>query len=864
MSAKWVATYRLQLHAGFPLSAAQGVLPYLAELGISHVYLSPCLQAVPGSLHGYDVADPTKVSKDLGGERAWSNFAEAARSLGLRTLLDIVPNHMSASQHNPWWDDVLSNGPYSRYVEFFDIRTGPSAAFCIHLCSLAKPYGAAMEAGDLRLEIMQGRPRLKYYENTWPLGVASWGRLLLDSNEHSFDELERLSRVERPSSEDRADYERHASRAQYVLAEAIKTGRLQSALERTQSDKALFETVLERQFYMLHVWTLAGELGNYRRFFDVDSLIGIREELPGVVAAAHARIEEMIAKGEIDGVRVDHPDGLREPLQYFEYLRARLPEGRIYVEKILDNDERLNESWPIDGTVGYDFLAKVNRLWMDDQRTDALTATYSDFTGHSVDFGKLVREKKRAILETTFSKSYDDLAVSALKIAQADWHTRDLSPRHVREALKRLIMALTIYRTYRTDRSMREEDGRALTEALQSARLSSPELDPAAFDFLQSLFAKSTLDETEAEFVATWQQLTPAVMAKGVEDTTFYCFDRLLSCNEVGAQASLIGISADKFHEFCHSLSDRWPNSMLATSTHDSKRSEDVRARISILSEIPEQWSQALHQWSQLNAAAWQNRLPDRHAEYLLYQTLIGAWPIERERSWQYMLKACREAKINTSWHEPNNGYEEKIRGFVAGVYETPEFVASLESFIEPLIVPGRINSLAQTLIKMVAPGVPDFYQGNELWDLSLVDPDNRRPVDFEWRLSLMKRARDLSAADVLTEWDSGMPKLWMTARILSLRRLRSEDFSAESKYQPLVAQGSHLGRLLAFRRGENLIAVVPRFTMTLAGEWGDTRLPLPGGVYRNYFTDEIVEREVSPAALFQWFPVALLIRELT
>jgi (1->4)-alpha-D-glucan 1-alpha-D-glucosylmutase len=351
-------------------------------------------------------------------------------------------------------------------------------------------------------------------------------------------------------------------------------------------------------------------------------------------------------------------------------------------------------------------------------------------------------------------------------------------------------------------------------------------------------------------------------MAKGVEDTTFYCFDRLVSCNEVGSQASLIGISADKFHEFCHSLSDRWPNNLLATSTHDNKRSEDVRTRISILSEIPERWAEGLHQWSKLNAAAWQNHAPDRHAEYLLYQTLIGAWPIDRERCWQYMLKACREAKINTSWHEPNNAYEESIRGFVDGVFRTPEFIASLERFVDPLILPGRINSLAQTLIKMVAPGVPDFYQGTELWDLSLVDPDNRRPVDFGLRAALVRRARTMSAVDVVAEWDSGLPKLWLTARLLAIRHERAQDFSDQSKYQPLVAQGTHLGRLLAFRRGENLIAVVPRFTMTLGGEWGDTRLPLPGGVWRNCFTDAVLQREVIPDALFNSFPVALLIRE--
>ena len=393
----------------------------------------------------------------------------------------------------------------------------------------------------------------------------------------------------------------------------------------------------------------------------------------------------------------------------------------------MENEERLKEDWPVDGTVGYEFLSKVNRLWMNDERADMLTATYADFTGHSVNFAALVREKKRAIVESTFRAEHERLAEAALGIARSERQTQDVSPRQLREALARLVVALPVYRTYRTLNTLHEDDKRVLTEAVQSARIASPEIEPAIFDFLAVLFTKSRLNEAEAQFVAEWQQLTPAVMAKGVEDTMFYCFDRLVSCNEVGSQASLIGISADKFHEFCHSLSDRWPNNLLATSTHDNKRSEDVRSRISILSEIPERWAEALHQWSTLNAPAWRNRTPDRHAEYLLYQTLIGAWPIDHERCWQYMLKACREAKINTSWQEPNNAYEESIRGFVDGVLRSPHFVSSLQQFVDPLILPGRINSLAQSLIKMVAPGVPDFYQGTELWNLTLVDPDNRR-----------------------------------------------------------------------------------------------------------------------------------------
>jgi (1->4)-alpha-D-glucan 1-alpha-D-glucosylmutase len=866
MSAKWIASYRLQLHAEFPLSQAQRVLPYLADLGISHVYLSPCLQAMPGSQHGYDVTDPTRISEDLGGEAAWSKFIDAAHALGLGILLDIVPNHMSASQHNPWWDDVLTHGPFSQFAAYFDFRIQPRQPFHVHICSLARPYGAALEAGELKLETVRGRPRVRHYDNTWPLNPASWGALLTTGDTAvaavCFGELVRLQGLEAPTAQDRLDYAAHLKQATANLAEAHVSGKLRAAVEAAQGDRALLDAVLQRQFYSLHGWKLAGELGNYRRFFDVGGLSGIRQEIPAVFDASHARVAAMLAAGDIDGVRVDHPDGLREPLEYFKRLRGLLPQGRIYVEKILENDERLKEDWPVDGTVGYEFLAKANRLWMDSRRAETLTATYADFTGHSVSFAALVREKKHAIVESTFVAEHERLSEAALSIARAEPLTRDLSPRHLREALARLIVAMPIYRTYRTLNTLHEDDKRVLMEALQSARISAPEIDPAAFDFLAALLSKSRLNDAEADFVAEWQQLTPAVMAKGVEDTTFYCFDRLVSCNEVGSQASLIGISANKFHEFCHSLSDRWPNNLLATSTHDNKRSEDVRTRISVLSEIPERWAEALHLWSKMNAAAWQNHAPDRHAEYLLYQTLIGAWPIDVERCWQYMLKACREAKINTSWHEPNQAYEGSLRGFVEGIFRTPEFIAALERFVDPLILPGRINGLAQTLIKIVAPGVPDFYQGTELWDLSLVDPDNRRPVDFAERAGLLRLARRMKSADVLAEWDSGLPKLWMAARLLALRRERAADFSDQSKYQPLIAQGANLSRLLAFRRGENLIAVVPRLTLALDGEWGDTRLPLPGGRWRNCFTEETLQREVTPDALFKSFPVALLVRE--
>jgi (1->4)-alpha-D-glucan 1-alpha-D-glucosylmutase len=857
----WIATYRLQLHKDFTLADAEKVLPYLAHLGISHVYLSPCLQATRGSQHGYDVTNPAHISHDLGGEAAWARFVAGAHSHSLGILLDIVPNHMAATDQNPWWDDVLAHGPYSSHCRYFDIRMAVPSRFCIQICSLAKPYGEALSSGELKIEIRDGGLRLRHYDNTWPLTPASWG-LVLSQSHPCFTELQRLAQIESPGEEHLRRYWENAQTATRLLKECAQQNLLQGQVDAINGDVERLDQVLQCQFYAVHGWKLAGELVNYRRFFDISTLVGLSTERAEVFDAAHDRFRKMIREGQIDGLRVDHPDGLRDPLEYFKRLRALLPRGRIYVEKILDTEERLPSSWPIDGTVGYDFLAKVNRLWMSDQHTDSLTSTYADFTGHSVNLGALIREKKEYIVRYAFAHDHQRLSDAVIRIARQSRQTRDLSPRQIRDALAQITAALGIYRTYRTAAEVSEADKGVIAEAVRNARFARPEIEVAIFEFVQGLLTKEPLNEEEFAFICEWQQLTPAVMAKGVEDTTFYCFDRLLSCNEVGAQASLLGISSDKFHEYCHYLSEHWPRNMLATSTHDNKRSEDVRTRISLLSEIPDRWAAALHQWSTMNEGAWNNRTPDRHAEYLLYQTLVGAWPINAARSWQYMLKACREAKMRTSWQEPNAGYEANIQGFVERALDNFDFIQSLIEFVEPLVLPGRINSLAQTLIKLVAPGVPDFYQGTELWDLSLVDPDNRRPVDYGERTGLLEQCRSLNAAEAIAQWDTGLPKLWLIGRVLSLRAARPEQFAEDSRYQPLAAQGAHLGNLFAFRRGENLIAVVPRLTLSIANQWEDTRLPLPGGVWQNVFTLQELSASVTAGDLFSGFPVALLLKQ--
>jgi (1->4)-alpha-D-glucan 1-alpha-D-glucosylmutase len=852
----WVATYRLQLHRGFTLADAEQVLPYLSNLGISHVYLSPCLQAAPGSQHGYDVIDPRHVSHDLGGDEAWTHFVAVAHAFSLGILLDIVPNHMAATEQNRWWDDVLAHGPYSEHARYFDIRQSAGSRFCVHICSLARPYGEVLLAGELKVESEHGRLRLRHFDNTWPLSPASWGHVLHRS-EQCFADLQGLAQIEAPGAAERRAYQDAVHTAAGILKDAAP-GALAERLNAINGDVGNLDAVIQRQYYAVHSWKLAGELVNYRRFFDVSTLVGLSTERPEVFKATHNRFRKMIEQGEIDGLRVDHPDGLRDPLEYLERLRALLPRGRIYVEKILDNEERL-PNWPIDGTVGYDFLAKVNRLWMSDQHSDKLTSTYADFTGHSVDLGALIREKKDFIVGHAFAYDHQRLSAMAVTIARESYLTRDLSPQQIHDGVAQVTAALGVYRTYRTATTLSEADKAVIAEAVRSARFARPGIDAAVFDFILAFLTREELSDAQFAFVGPWQQLTPAVMAKGVEDTTFYCFDRLLSCNEVGAQASLIGISSDKFHEYCLYLGEHWPRNQLTTSTHDNKRSEDVRTRISLLSEIADRWAEALQQWSIMNEGAWNNRNKDRHAEYLLYQTLVGAWPIDAGRCWQYMLKACREAKLRTSWQEPNVGYEENIKGFVDRVLQNEEFLKSLVEFVAPLVLPGRINSLAQTLIKLVVPGVPDLYQGTELWDLSLVDPDNRRPVDYNQRMQLLTRCRSMSAAEATADWDSGLPKLWLIDRLLSLRVAQPEEFSEGSRYQPLVAQGAHLGNLFAFRRGDNLIAAVPRLMLSIANQWEETRLPLPSGTWENIFTLDTVSASVSATQLFGSFPVALL-----
>lgn len=865
---EWIATYRLQLHRDFPLGAAAGVIPYLADLGISHVYLSPCLRAGEGSSHGYDVVDPTRISDDLGGETAWGGFCRTAREHRMGVLLDIVPNHMSTSCQNPWWADLLTHGPYSAHAGTFDIDPrADGEPWRLRLCTLDKPYGRVLAAGGFRLDLDGAHPSLEYAGQAWPLNPLTWAEFLDEHPGEASTVAGRLRRVLEPDEAARVIYARaiEGARARWdeVRADGASLEGARRRAEELAGDPGRMHALLLRQYYRPCSWRLEGELVNYRRFFNIGGLVGLRVEQSAVFAAAHARIRRMLEAGEIDGVRVDHPDGLRDPAGYLRDLRGLLPRGRIYVEKILDADEVLPAGWPVDGTVGYDFLSKVNRLWMHGEKADRLTAIYTEYTGHTVNFPKLVREKKLAIIEAAFEADCHRIVDMAVAIARRDWRTQDLSRAQVDAAVRALTSLIAVYRTYLPGErgEDRGRDLEVLAAAVAEARAFSDGTDPAVFDFLHDVLAREEPDAEEADFIARWQQLTPAVMAKGTEDTTFYIYDRLVSGNEVGSQPSALGIPAERFHAFLHELSVRWPRNLLATSTHDNKRSEDVRLRISLLTEIPERWSEAVQAWTRMNHKAWGGHQPDRHAEYLLYQTLVGAWPISAERATAYLLKACREAKVNTSWHEPDPDYEAAVTGFASRILESSDFTASLQEFVAPLLRAAGVHSLAQTLIKLTAPGVPDFYQGTELWDLSLVDPDNRRPVDFDERRKLLARSAAATPAQLMEAWDSGWPKLWLISRVLEFRRRHAQAFAPEAGYEPLMARGARLAHVFGFRRGERVVVLVPRFVLTLGDDWGDTSVALPAGRWESLLSGDAHEKEAPMAALFGAFPVALLHR---
>ena len=815
------ATYRLQFNRDFTLRRAIELVPYLYDLGISHIYASPLLKACPGSTHGYDTCDHSRINPEIGTEKDLEEFVAALRRHGMGLVLDIVPNHMGiCGRHNAWWWDVLTNGRASRFADFFDIdwdSPDPRLRGKVLLPVLGDYYGRILGRGELKLVQEQGETLLAYHEHRFPIAPGT-------PTPTSVTALEVLGQL--------------------------------------NTDLTALDALIQKQHYRLAGWRHGNAELNYRRFFDISTLAGVRVEDPRVFGAAHALVLRWYASGWIDGLRVDHPDGLHDPTEYFKRLHAAAPDAWIVAEKILQPGETITEDWPVAGTTGYEFMRRVTGLFIDPAGEKPMTDIYVEFTGQPTDYGVVVREKQRLVLRDLLEAEVNWLTRLLVRIAAAYWRYRDVAKADLREALIEVTARLPVYCTYVQAHLGRvpDADAAVISETIAWARQRRSNLPPESFDFIEDLLLLRIGGETEHEFVMRFQQLTGPTMAKGAEDTACYCFNRFIALNTVGGDPSRFALSADFFHDRCVQALRRWPGSMLTTSTHDTKRSGDVRMRLCLLSEIPNEWRMAVVHWSALNDKFRHGDFPDRNMEYFYYQTLVGAWPLPVERALVVMEKASREAKQHTSWTRRNPVYDTALRDFVTRTLSDRQFIAEMERFVARLLEPGHVNSMSETLLKLTSPGVPDIYQGSELWDLSLVDPDNRRPVDFPVRERLLAELDHLSVEQVWQRREEGLPKLWLTRKTLQFRSRHPGLFGADGRYERLNAQGVKAGHVVAFVRGGRAITIVPRLVMQLENDWAHTTLRLPEGDWLNELTGETIAGGQRPVGdLLRQFPVALL-----
>ncbi|HTW82363.1 MAG TPA: malto-oligosyltrehalose synthase [Terracidiphilus sp.] len=871
--------YRLQLHSEFTFDDAASAASYLKALGISHVYCSPYLQAARGSKHGYDVVDQQRVNAELGGEEGHARFCATLKDLGLGQVLDIVPNHMATGPENRYWWDVLENGPSSRFATWFDIDWN-SPEVKLHnkvlIPVLGEQYGKVLGAGQLSIEYDGESFQVRYFDHIFPLAPRSLAIPLSRAAKYIHaptlgfiaDSLARLPLPE--ATENEVVVARH--RDKIVLYNLLHrfcdenpgaSEAIRQAVNEINRDADSLDAILNLQNYRLAYWRTADQEMGYRRFFDVNTLIGVRVERPHVFIATHARILDWLRTGVIDGVRVDHPDGLRDPQQYFARLRAAATEAYILAEKILQPSEVLHANWPIDGTTGYDFLNVCNGLLMHGEGLSQVDKIYQEFTGRGEEFDSLAHSKKLAVAHEALGSDVNRLAQIFVEICENNRDQRDYTRAEIRRAIREVGAGFEVYRTYVVPQrnEIAEEDRAAIDDAVSIAKASRTDIDPGLFDFMGDVLQLRVRGELEDEFVLRFQQFTSPVMAKGVEDTGFYCFNRMIGLNEVGASPERNGVSLAEFHAFCDRTHMLYPQAMNTLSTHDTKRSDDVRARLAVLTEIPTLWRKALRRWSRMNRLFKVGEFPDHNTEYFLYQTLIGAWPISMERTLVYMEKAVREAKEQTSWTQQNREFEDALRTFIQRLYDSAEFTTDLEAFVAQILLPGRINSLTQTLIKCTAPGVPDHYQGSEIWDHHLVDPDNRGEVDYELRRSMLAELEaGMPVDDILKRMDDGLPKLWVIFESLHLRRNHPGWFGKNSAYLPMAIDGPKKDHVVGYLRGENVAVVAPRWNFVLGGNFASTTVELPEGSWNHLLTGESFEGgSLRAQNLLKRFPVALL-----
>jgi (1->4)-alpha-D-glucan 1-alpha-D-glucosylmutase len=920
------ATYRLQFHPDFTFAKATGILDHLRALGISHVYSSPFFQAGAASTHGYDVADHNRINPALGGESQYALFVAALREQNLGHVLDFVPNHMGISEPiNRWWMDVLENGPSSEFASYFDIEWHPVKEELenkVLLPILGDRYGRVLEAGEFKLSLENGAFFLRYYNAKLPLNPRSYP-LILDraarrvavlagtdfgdefiSISHALTALPYRSTADPELIQTRAREKEVCKRR---LAHLVSTApKIAAAIDETlrelegrAAEPASFDPldgILDGQAYRLAYWRVAAEEINYRRFFDVNTLAAIRPEVPEVFEASHELVFKMIERGDVTGLRIDHIDGLWNPRAYLNQLRQRFPDQQLYliVEKILAADEWLPAEWPVDGTTGYEFASDVTGLLIDASAEQKLTEFYTRFA-EDPELDDLLHEKKLFITRMAMASEMTTLGRMLSRISEAHRHYRDFTLGQLTAAVRETMACFPLYRTYVEPGELpRGEDRLTILRTVRKARRRNPWIDKPVFDFLAKVLLLE-LPETrqnggrgaQTRFALRFQQCTGPVMAKSVEDTAFYIYNRFVALNEVGSEPGRFGLPVADFHARCVERRRRCPHTLLTTSTHDTKRSEDVRARLAAISELPDEWRKAVTKWTEVNASLKSQVdgcfAPSPNEEYLLYQSLAGAWPLEpltdRTRSefvariQDYMVKALKEAKLNSSWIDPDEEWEMATRDFVALILDPvrgKRFLRHFEPFVSRLAQFGAVNSLTQIVLKCTTPGVPDFYQGCETWDFSLVDPDNRRPVDYERSRSLLATLRDATPPALIEDWRSGAVKVFVTQRLLNLRRDMEQVFS-DGTYRALETAGPHAERIVAFVRehGDAAVAVVvPRLTVPLGfpaiGKvWRDTTVNLPPGRWRNAFSPHEMKTSgaVRMADILQEFPFACLVR---
>jgi len=955
-----LSTYRLQFNASFTFQDASRILPYLSQLGITDCYASPYLKAAPGSTHGYDVVDPTELNPEIGTEADYQGFIQTLHHYGMGHILDVVPNHMGiAGSTNLWWQDVLENGPSSHYATFFDIDWTPVKQELenkVLLPILGDQYGIVLENQEITLNYDDGQFFLLYYDNRLPIDPCTWNTILTFNQDKLIQNIEEsdphlqeyqsiITALSHLPGRTDTDTERVAERYREkevirrrlstVIAEnpilhhfLLENIRLLNGIRHAPRSFDVLDQLVSAQAYRLAYWRVAAEEINYRRFFDINQLAAIRMEQPEVFQAAHQKIFELLASGAVNGLRIDHVDGLYNPRAFLaqwqqwaaEHLEVRPDaQGRtlyLLVEKILGTGERLSTDWLCHGTTGYDNLALVNQLFVQEGHQRQIEKIYSRFTKQTLQYDDLIYECKNLIMTSSMSGEINALGHQLNVLSERNRRSRDFTLNSLIHAIREIIACFPVYRTYIGPdplEAILDRDRAYIRLAVARAKRRNPAISALVFDFIRDLLLKVRQDSPDLSwdvirpFVMKFQQTTSPVTAKGVEDTAFYIYNRLTSLNEVGGEPQHFGVSLSSFHQYMQERATQWPSSLSSTSTHDTKRSEDVRARISVLSELPSEWRQHLRTWNRLNKKAKhtinEQPAPSLNEEYLIYQTLLGAWPFGAfsepvhhqfvTRMQDYAVKAFREAKVTTSWLNPDEAYEAAVCEFLSRILSlssTNPFLQDFLPFQQRLAGYGIYNSLSQVLIKTLAPGVPDFYQGTELWDFSLVDPDNRQPVDYllrEQRLSeLHHRQKTTSPLDfvhaLLQDTESGLIKMYLTTTALHFRKSHPQLFF-EGDYRPLEAKGERAQHVCGFMRQDRTnicLTVFPRFLTSLIpdpatrplGEsvWGQTWITLPSEIpnhsFRNILTQEIVTPQNLPGmlglplgTLFQHFPFALL-----